>query len=187
MGSKMNLLLCLGLFLMSLGVAVAKPVEMEGGNITFNAPDDFAPLTPDQIAKKFPQRNGPMDAVGNASGSVTICYQVTATDLQPGQLSEAQQGIGGMLGRVVPGIQWVKNDIVEINGTKWIYFEMTSAADQGEIHNIEITTSYHGKMFVMNFNSAAEDFDKYQGELRKSLNSVKVKNSPAAPSPSTAN
>jgi len=182
----MNLLLCLGLFLMSLGVAVAKPVEMEGGNITFNAPDDFAPLTPDQIAKKFPQRNGPMDAVGNASGSVTICYQVTATDLQPGQLSEAQQGIGGMLGRVVPGIQWVKNDIVEINGTKWIYFEMTSAADQGEIHNIEITTSYHGKMFVMNFNSAAEDFDKYQGELRKSLNSVKVKNSPAAPSPSTA-
>ena len=173
--------LCLGFFILSVSLVAAKPVAIDGGNITFNAPDAFAPLTQEQIDKKFPRQPGTMEAVGNESGTVTICYRVTENDLSPAELPDAQHGIADLLNRAAPGLQWIKNDIVEINGTKWIYFEMTSPAGEGQIHNIEITTSYHGKMFVMNFNSSSEDFDSNQAALRASLNSVKIRDGSVTP------
>lgn len=180
---KTNPWLLAGLFFLSLDVVTAKPVAIDGGNITFNAPDDFAPLTPEQIDKKFPRQTGTMEAVGNASGSVTICYRVTENTLRPEELPDAQRGIADMLSHAVPGLQWIKNDIVEINGTKWIYYEMTSAAGEGQVHNIEITTSYRGRMFVMNFNSSAQDFAAYQARLKASLDSVKIGDVSTAPLP----
>jgi hypothetical protein len=170
--------LCLSLFVLSMSFATAKPVDFENGNITLEAPADFTFLTQEELDKKFPSKHGPSAVIGNDSRAVTIAYQLSEQSLQPDQLTDAQHGMTPVLNRVIPGIQWIKNDIVEINGVKWIYFEFTSNAAQGEIHNIEIATSYNGKMAIINLNADTKDFDSFQDKLKESLNSVKIKSSP---------
>lgn len=173
--------LFLGFFFLSLSSVIAKPVELENDNITFDAPDDFTPLTQDEMARKFSPQHGPTGAVGDDTRGVTISYHLTDTALQPEQLPDAQKGIGQGLNQIVQ-IKWIKNEIIEINGTKWICFEFISGANDKTIHNIELLTSYRGKLFVINFNASAPRFDAYQNELRASLDSIKIKDDPAAQS-----
>ena len=165
----------------------AKTITTENGDVTFNVPDDFTPLTPEEITAKFKMKNGAMDVVGNQDRGVTISYRLSDTALQPDQLPDMQSGMSGALGHVVPGIQWIKNEITEINGTKWVYFEFLSGTKDPKIHSIQLATSYQGKMYLVNFSTTVPLFDASESELRSSYSSVKIKTDSSTPSPSGDN
>jgi hypothetical protein len=176
-------------FLMLSGVlslAGAKEIDFAGG-VTFNAPDEFTPLTPDEVAAKFPQRSGPLEAIGNESRDVSISYSLTATAVQPEQLADLKNALTTMLPKLRPGLQFITNVFVEINGTKWI--EMESVLPEGgqKIHNIQLMTSYEGKLLAFNFNSTVPLFDSYKDKLNASINSITITRPPAAgPGPASS-
>ena len=152
---------------------------MDSGNITFDVPDDFTPLTPDEIDLKFPHRNGPIEAIGNAKRGVTVSYAITQTRLQPDQLPDLEAAMETNLPKLAPGLQWIKKDTETINGTPWAYFEfITQTPEGGLIHNMELFTSYRGLLVILNFNSTSKLFADYETGLRAAVQSIKIK-SPA--------
>jgi len=54
---------------------------------------------------------------------------------------------------------------------------MTTNAVDTDIYNIMLFTCYKGKMLIFNFNSTREEFKKYEKDLRKSIRTIKIKES----------
>lgn len=154
----------------------AEPVKVADTEVTFVAPEGFKPLSKEMIATKWPTNRAPAYAVGTPSGSTTVAYDLKPHHIPQEALPEVQKSFTQLFERMIPGIEWKKNEIIEHSGQKWLLMEMTSNAVDTDIYNIMLMTGYEGKMLVFNFNSTKEDFPKYESELRKSLKSVKLPN-----------
>lgn len=154
---------------------------MDSGNITFNVPDEFTPLTDREIDTKFPRHTGSIDAIGNSTRGVTISYTVSQTVLKPDQLLDFKAALEAQLPKLTPGLIWIKKDVSEINGRKWIYFEFTTTTpDGGIIHNFMLITSYDGNVAILNFNATDRLFASYKTQLSSGIQSIKIRNSVSA-------
>lgn len=78
------------------------------------------------------------------------------------------------LPRMVPGLTWLAREIVEINRTRWVHFELTSHAIDTDIHNHMYMTSFDGKLLGFNFNSTIAQYEKYKDALARSRNSIRI-------------
>lgn len=152
----------------------ADPIKVGDTEVTFEAPEGFEPLSKEVIAIKWPAAKAPPYAVGTPSGSTTVAYDLKPYDVPQEALPEVQKSFTHVFERIVPGIAWKKNEIIEHSGQKWLLMEMTSNAIDADIYNILLVTGFDGRMLVFNFNSTKEDFPRYEAALRKSLNSVKL-------------
>ncbi len=170
----MTVVLCCLLLLSFEKALLAKPISFDDGHIRFDAPDDFTPLTPDEIAKKFPMKNGTMNAIGNANRGISISYSLTSNAVRPEQLDDLKNALTGYFHKLMPNAEWVKDDYVDLNGTRWIILETITPTAVGKIHNLEIATSYRGVMLVFNFNAAEEEFDANRDHLWACLHSVTI-------------
>ncbi len=152
----------------------ADPIEVAKTGITFEAPEGFEPLAKEIIALKWPANRAPAYAVGNESASTTVAYDLKPNNIPQKDLPAVKKSFTKFFERMIPGLQWKKNKIVEISGQNWILMEMTTDAIDTDIYNIMLVTGYKGKMLLFNFNSTKEDFPKYEAKLRKSLRSIKL-------------
>ena len=118
----------------------------------------------------------PLSAVGDITRGVSISYAITNNPLRPEQLAEAEDFFILLMTKQVHA-QWIKHDFMEINGTKWFYMECMTPAQDGTIHNIELGTSYRNVLLLVNFNATAALFSLYEGQLRASVTSLKIKGS----------
>jgi hypothetical protein len=166
-----TLLLIASLFAM-LPYLSAEPIKVADTGVTFEAPEDFKPLSKVIIAAKWPTNRAPAFAVGTPSGGTTVAYDLKPNNIPQEALPEVKKSFTELFERMIPGIAWKKNEIIEHSGQKWLLMEMTSNAVDTDIYNIMLMTGYQGKMLVFNFNSTKEDFPKYEAALRKSLKSV---------------
>ena len=149
-------------------------VKVAGTEVTFDAPDDLKPLSKEVIATKWPTARAPAYAVGTPTGTTTIAYDLKPNRIPQAALPEIKKTFTELFERMIPGIEWKKNEIIEHSGQKWLLMEMTSSAVDTDIHNIMLMTGFEGKMLVFNFNSTKEEFPKYEAALRKSMKSVKL-------------
>ena len=152
----------------------AEPIKVADTEVTFEVPKDFKALSKEIIATKWPTNRAPAYAVGTPSGSTTVAYDLKPNNIPQEVLPEVQKSFTELFERMIPGIAWKKNEIIEHSGQKWLLMEMTSNAVDTDIYNIMLITGFEGKMLIFNFNSTKEDFPKYEAELRKSLKSVKL-------------
>ena len=152
----------------------ADPIKVADTEITFEAPEGFKPLSKEIISTKWPTNQAPSFAVGTPSGSTTVAYDLKAHNVPQEALPEVQKSLTQFLERMIPGIDWKKNQIIDHSGQKWLLMEMTSNAVDTNIYNIMLITGFEGKMLAFNFNSTKEDFPKYEAELRKSLKSINL-------------
>ena len=150
----------------------ANPIKVGETEVTFVAPEGFKPLGKELIALKWPTNRAPAYVVGTLTGSTTIAYDLKPNKIPQKDLPEVQKSFTKLFSRIIPGIKWKKNEIIELSGQKWIMLEMTSNAVDTDIHNIMLVTGYKGKMLIFNFNSTKEDFPKHEAKLRKSLKSI---------------
>lgn len=163
------------IFLFTTSLISAKEVSIDGGRITFDAPDEFKPLPQKIIDIKYPSSRAPKYVIGNQSGATTIAYDLKQNVIPPEQLEEVRQAFTKMFPRLIPGLEWKENKIIELAGRKWGYMEMTSHAIDTDIYNIMIFTGYNDQMLLFNFNSTKEEFKEYESKLRASLKSIKIK------------
>lgn len=152
----------------------AEPIKVADTEVTFDPPEGFKPLSKEIIATKWPTSRAPAYAIGTPTGSTTVAYDLKPNKIPQEALPEVQKSFTQLFERMIPGIAWKKNEIIEHSGQKWLLMEMTSNAVDTDIYNIMMMTGFEGKMLIFNFNSTKEDFPKYEAELRKSLKSVKL-------------
>jgi hypothetical protein len=156
-------------------LATAKQISIDGGKVTFDAPDEFAPLSQEMISFKYPSSRAPKYVVGNSSGATTIAYDLKPNNIPANKLDEVRQAFTKMFPRMIPGLEWKENKIIDLAGKKWGYMEMTSHAVDTDIYNIMLFTGYNNQMLIFNFNSTTEEFPKYEASLRRSLGSIQIK------------
>ena len=158
-------------------LALAEPIKVGDTKVTFDPPPGFKLVPKEIIDLKWPSKRAPQFVVGNESASTTVAYDLKPNRIPQDKLGEVRKSFTRLFERIVPGIQWKKNELVEHSGQKWIFMEMTSRAVDTDIHNIMFLTGYQGKMLVFNFNSTKEEFPKSEKSLRASLKSIKLPNS----------
>jgi len=155
-------------------IASADPIKVGDTEVTFDPPTGFKPLAQEIIDVKWPTNRAPKFVVGNESASTTVAYDLKPHVIPQDKLGEVQKQFTQLFERMIPGLDWKKNEIIEHSGRKWIFMEMTSSAVDTDIHNIMMITGYDNRMLVFNFNSTKKDFPKYEKALRASLKSIKI-------------
>lgn len=158
--------------ILSISVLFAETITVEGTSVTFESPAEFAPLSKEIMAYKWPSNRAPKYAVGNQTASTTIAYDYK-TDVTGATLSDIQAQLTYTFDRMIPGIQWIENKIVTLDGEEWIMLEMTSNAIDTDIHNLLLVTILENKLLMFNFNSVKSEFKKYEKALRKSVASIR--------------
>ena len=165
----------LSLIVMTAVTVHAETFYLDGQNISFDAPQGFTELSGEEIALKFPSSRAPQFVVGNEKRSTTIAYDLKQDRVQLSDLPDFKNAMIQMFNRIVPGIQWKQDQIVEINGREFVHFEFVSSAVDADIYNIMLTTSYQDRMLVFNFNSTVADFEAYEEQLRQTISTISIK------------
>ena len=75
----------------------------------------------------------------------------------------------------MPGLQWLKREMLTLNGVRWVHLEMTTRAIDTTIYNDIYFTSFAGKMLGFNFNATTAMKNQALPQLRKSRDSIRIK------------
>jgi hypothetical protein len=154
---------------------LAKDINFAEDKVSFQAPDDFTPLTQKEIDLKFPSKQAPRYVLGDKDRVSTIAYDFKKVKLPSTNREEMQKELTKVFDRSVAGIKWIKNEITSINNFQWVYFEITSSAIDTDIHNIILMAPYAEGMVAFNFNATKKSFPKHEAQFRKALASIKLK------------
>jgi len=107
-------------------LALAENYSLENGKITFAAPEGFRPMSAAAIKIKYPRGRAPKYVIGNASAQTGIAYDLKPYDMPPHKLAEARLAFASILPKLMPGLRWLRRDIIQLSGRKWVLLEMTS-------------------------------------------------------------
>ena len=171
---KLNAYLLAAVCVVASTFAQAAPIQVADAPVRFEAPEGFKPVPQDLIALKWPSNRAPRFVVGDERATTTVAYDLKPHSIPQDQLPEVQQTFTGLMERMVPGIRWINNELIELAGQRWLLMEMSSNAVDTDIHNIMLITGIGEQMLIFNFNSTKEEFPKVEMALRKSLRSISI-------------
>src|SRR5689334_749420 len=114
--------------LLSSSLASAESVKVADTEVTFEVPVGFKAVPQEIIDIKWPRKQAPRFVVGNESATTTVAYDLKPHEIPQDKLGEVQKTFTEGFERVIPGIEWRKNEILEHSGQKWLFMEMTSRA-----------------------------------------------------------
>lgn len=152
----------------------SETITFANGTVLLEPPPGFLPLSDQVKAIKFPRGNTPTAVIGNESASTTIAYGLRPREIRQQDMEAARKVFTKVFSRVLPGLQFKENKVVDLAGQRWGYMEMTSNAVDTDIYNIVVFTGHQGKTLILNFNSTRGDFPKYEQALRKSISSLQL-------------
>lgn len=69
----------------------ADPIKVADTEVTFEAPEDFKPLSKEIIAAKWPTNRAPAFAIGTPSGTTTVAYDLKPNNIPQEALPEVQK------------------------------------------------------------------------------------------------
>jgi hypothetical protein len=146
------------------------------GRINFIAPAGFTSLNASELATKFPRERPPRHAVGNASRTTTVAYDLSdtpagSTDLETGRKIMAQS-----LEQRVPDLKWFLNTVDQVGSRKWVHLEFTARAVDEPIRCIMLMSVFDGRILMFNFNSTEREFPRVSRALHASMASISVRN-----------
>ena len=102
-------------------LALAEPIKVGDTKATFDPPPGFKSVPKEIIDLKWPSNRAPQFVVGNESASTTVAYDLKPNRIPQDKLGEVRKSFTRLFERIVPGIQWKKNELVEHSGQKWIF------------------------------------------------------------------
>lgn len=161
-------------FVFAQPIFAGERVTLGGGRVSFIPPAGFKRLTKEEIAKKYFRGNPPQYVFGNQSLSVNVAVTFSITKVSPQQLPEYKEAMEEMLPRLIPGLQWLSRELIDVEGRKWVHLEMTSYAIDTDIHNHLYSTSFDGKVLTFGFNSTVKEYPLVKETLEKSFRSIRL-------------
>ena len=175
-------LLCCAMLYCSAFVASAERVAVVGTDASFEPPAGFKELSAGVIALKFNRGgNPPKFVLGNEDATTTVAYEIRPIPATEADLPEMLATFDQQFQKRVPGLKWIRREIIELSGQRWIFLEFTSTAADADIHNLMLMTPVNGALLAINFNSTRADFIRYETELRASIYSIRLHAAAAEP------
>ena len=158
------------------GISDDGRVTLGDGHISFIPPPNLKQLSREQIAaSKFNKDRPPDYLFANDSQTVTVGVVSNFIDLKPEELEDYLYANHRLLSMAIADVQFVTEEIVNINNRKWAHFEVMSDVPDVALHNHQYTTSFNGGALVFGFNSTVQEYEQYKDALLKSAQSITVK------------
>ena len=160
-----------------------KKVKVADG-ISVMLPEGFFPMTPEDIAQRYPSVRKPVAAYTNEERMVDFSINQSATQWKDTDIEMAKGFIKASISHMFDKVKVHQEDIREINGHKFIIFELETRID-GDRMALETTPpavkySYlqylikNGKMYVFSFHAPLRYIDQWQPIASEVMNSIKV-------------
>ena len=146
------------------------------GRVSFIPPPNLKQLTKEQIAaSKFSKGKPPDYIFANDSQSVTVGIVLNFIPLKPEELEDYVYANHRLLSMAIEDVQFLAEEVVTINGRKWVHFEVMSEVPDLDLHNHQYTTSFNGGALVFGFNSTVKEYPQYKDALLNSAQSIEIK------------
>jgi hypothetical protein len=150
-------------------------VSILDGKISFVPPDGFKQMTDAEMNKKYPdQDNAPQLAYRNAEGDATIALRITNQPLEIAQLPALKGILSKHMEETVPGLKWIRKDMMSINGGSWLKMEAMSQDKKEKLYNDMYFTVFQGRMLGMNFNADVDRYPKLKAALEACRDSIQI-------------
>jgi len=174
-GTHMRKILIALLPLLLISTLHAKKFSISDGDISFDAPDGFKPMSAELIKIKYPKGNPPSNALMNDSTETSIVFDLRGGALPQSDIERTRMAYASTYKRVVGGFELKVNKTAKIAGQKWAQLEFVSNTIDSKVYNIMLVTGYKKQMLIFNFNSTLKEFKKYEKAIRKSIKSITLK------------
>lgn len=143
------------------------------GRVTLLAPKNFTPLPENLLKSKYPSEWRPSEVLSNESGSVNLAFS-HATGEVPADVDVLRQGLSEPFHKIYAEAKWLRDEVIEVNGRKFVLFEMITRSIDGDIHNILYMTPLDGRLLLISFNTTKEEASQWLEIGRRMLQSIKI-------------
>lgn len=94
--------------------------------VTVSVPDLMAPMTPEDMAQRFPSVRAPLGAFTNADRLADFSINISATNWPDGNVEMAQKFFKASLQNLYDRVDMIGEGVQSIHKKKFIYFEFES-------------------------------------------------------------
>ncbi len=169
-----NLRVVVGLTALLLGSVQALTFKI--GNLPLSADmgDKMLSLSPEAIAKIYPQNNRPEAVYLTPDKKVSLAFDQRRTALKPNEIGGLVAQYPAIIKAQVPNLKSLVSKQVTIGGAPWAQFVYTLPSSAGERRRETLLSSADGKLLMLNIDSTTADYNKNQVQVRSFINSLKA-------------
>ena len=175
-------LIVFGLF----GFSSQKLVKTKMGNgITVSLPEEFEPMTPEDIIQRYPSVRAPLGAYTNPDRLVDFCANVSATQWKVDDAKLAMKFFKSSIYSMYDRVEMISEGEVSIHKQNFFYFEFDSRlnSDRKNVATQDPLMKYTyimylvkaDKTLVFSFNCTKEQKEDWQPIAKMIMHSIKVK------------
>lgn len=144
------------------------------GRVTLLAPGNFTPLPENLLKSKYPSEWRPSEVLSNESGSVNLAFNHASGEI-PDDVDVLREGLSEPFHKIYAEAEWLRDEVVEVNGRKFVQFEMITRSLDGDIHNILYMTPLDGRLLLISFNTTMDEAPRWLEIGRRMLQSIKIR------------
>lgn len=182
--SKILILLC---FIPALAFAQGKLVKTKvTEGITVSLPENFYPMSENDLARRYPSVRKPVGAWTNESRMVDFSINISATQWREQDAEIAKEFFKASLVNLYDRVNFIQEDVRTINKRNFIVFEFESRieGDQFSLDKKDPVRRYtyiqyliiKGRTLVFTFSSPSQMKDEWQEVAASVMESIKVSN-----------
>ena len=149
-------------------------IEALNGKVVILAPKNFGPMPKNIVDVKYPSSRKPTEVLSDKTGGVTLAFNHTNSAMKPTQVREAHLSISKMFHNMYPSAKWIRDEVMEQNGSTFMVMELVTPAMDTQIHNIMYGTSVDGRFLLAAFNTTVEQSKEWLPVGKKIMTSLTI-------------
>ncbi|WP_237068444.1 hypothetical protein [Microbulbifer guangxiensis] len=149
-------------------------VNVLDGKASILTPAGFEPMPKDLLAMKYRSSRRPTEVLSDETGGVTLAFNHTNNAMNPSQVREAHSTISDMFHNMYPSAKWIRDEVIEQNGSTFMVMELVTPARDTKIHNIIYGTSVDGRFLLAAFNTTVQQAEEWLPVGREIMSSLSV-------------
>jgi len=164
-------------------VSLVKTKVADG--ITVSLPQDFYPMTPEDMAQRFPSVRAPLGAYTNADRTVDFSANISATQWPDADIEVASKFFKASLLNLYDRVEMIEEGTHILKKKKYVYFEFESyiKGNKGKQGDEEPVMKYTciqylvqpRRTLVFSFSCPRNVREEWQETARAVMNSVRVR------------
>ncbi|WP_194973047.1 hypothetical protein [Aquiflexum lacus] len=148
-----------------------KPVL--SGKASMMVPENFKLMNSEMLALKYPNvGHQPTEVYTNLEGTINIALNHTKNVASEDNLQEVKKAMDAQINK--PPIEFIKSELVQLNGNRCILMEFKSQAVDSKIYNLMLITSLEGRLAMVTFNCTEENLNIWKSRGNDIIYSFKL-------------
>jgi len=139
-------------------------------------PADLTVMRRELLEKKYTRGIPPMFAYSTERGTVSLAVGSTETGIPSTvRIEEARKEMAKQLRGANPGAEWLRDEVVQVNGRRFFLFDVRTPAVDTVIRNLMLGTLCEARMVLINFNVTKEEEETWMSTRDRIVRSVRVR------------